>query len=570
VQSIRKLLTGFLVFVCSLAMAQPATDLYPPGYFRNPLNLPMSLSGNFGELRPNHFHMGLDLKTNGKENQPVFAAADGFISRIKIEPAGFGQAIYIDHPNGYTTVYAHLNHFIPAIEAYVKKQQYLQQSWDIMLTLTPDIFPVKKGDLIAYSGNTGGSQAPHLHFEVRKTDGDINVNPMLFSFPIPDETKPRILRLAIYDRNKSVYEQSPRLIPVKAKSPGNYVTSLPVITVSSPKISFAISAFDTHTGSSNMNGIYSADVYKDDVPVAGFVMNNISYEKTRYLNAHIDYRFKMGGGAYLQHLSQLPGYTNSIYTQNGNGIIDISDRLEHNVEIIVKDPYGNTSKLSYRIIYSGAPAATDKSEEKLFYPGMLDGLEADSCAFYIGENCLNDQVHIHYGKTTSHGPGDVSAANTIGSYLIPVQDSFLVQLLPDARFKPGDEERTVMQCVSGSKTFVEKVQWNMGWASARFRDFGTFKLIVDTVPPTIVPVGFANGSNLSKASHIVFNVKDNLGTFKHVRAELDGAWLRFSNDKGTSFIYRFDEKCLAGEHELLIYAEDEAGNSTQRKFSFVR
>src|SRR3954465_7903407 len=152
--------------------------------------------------------MGLDIKTNARENLPVYAAADGYISRIKIEPYGFGRAIYITHPNGFTTVYAHLNAFNPALEKWLKDQQYQKQSWKVFLELTPDLFPVKKGDFLANSGNTGGSQAPHLHFEVRRTDGDVNVNPFLFGFPITDNVPPQLQRLAIYDRTRSVYEQS--------------------------------------------------------------------------------------------------------------------------------------------------------------------------------------------------------------------------------------------------------------------------------------------------------------------------------------------------------------------------
>ena len=182
-----------------------STDPYPQGYFRNPLSIPMSLSGNFGELRPNHYHMGLDLKTNKVQNLSVFAAADGYISRIKIEPGGFGRAIYINHPNGYTSLYAHLNNFFPALEQYVKQKQYSAQSWNIYLEIPPDLFPVKKGNFIAYSGTTGGSQAPHVHFEIRKTDVDVNLNPLLFGFPIPDKTSPTLPRLAIYDRSKSLY-----------------------------------------------------------------------------------------------------------------------------------------------------------------------------------------------------------------------------------------------------------------------------------------------------------------------------------------------------------------------------
>src|SRR4051812_39094037 len=170
---------AFLYFLTSSLNAQP----YPQDYFRNPLNIPLQLVANFGEIRANHWHMGLDIRTQQKVNLPVYAAADGYVSRVSVEPGGFGQAIYINHPNGYTTVYGHLNSFFPALAAYVKEQQYAKESWAINLILTPDLFPVKKGMLIARSGSTGASEGPHVHFEIRDTKTENCLNPLLFNFP---------------------------------------------------------------------------------------------------------------------------------------------------------------------------------------------------------------------------------------------------------------------------------------------------------------------------------------------------------------------------------------------------
>ncbi|MHA4843362.1 M23 family metallopeptidase [Flavitalea antarctica] len=563
-----------LVFISRISFAQrPPTIDYPKGYFRSPLNIPISLSGNFGELRPNHYHMGLDLKTMARENLPVHAAADGYVSRIKIESAGFGRAIYINHPNGYTTLYAHLNNFNPQLESWLKEQQYKQESWSTLLELKPDQFPVKKGDFIAYSGNTGGSQAPHVHFEIRRTETDVNVNPMLFGFPIADNTRPSILRLGIYDRTKSVYEQSPKLVPVKATGGGNFVTTPGLVTVTSPMVSFALTTFDTQSGSSNLNGIYEGLLYVDGTAVIDFRMDNISYNDTRYLNAHIDYRLKSNGGAWLQHFSELPGYVNSIYKQfNGDGVLDLSDGAVHEIRIGVKDAYNNQSELKYKIQYKAGSIAAPAlpSNGKIFQPLMLDGFESEDCEFYIGEKCLYDEVNIRYAKAAAPLTGAVSDQHSIGASYIPLQEPILIRLKPNRVLNELEQSRTVMQWVSGARQNVMKVEWKDGWGSANFRDFGSFKLMVDTDPPVIVPVGFADGANLSKVSRIIFTVKDNLNKFKNVRPELDGKWLRFTNDKGRNFIYVFDEKCPPGSHELKIYAEDEAGNSTVRSFRFTR
>ena len=549
--------------------------IYPKGYFRNPLAIPIDLSGNFGELRPNHYHMGLDLKTRQRENQPVHAAAEGYVARIKIEPGGFGRALYINHPNGYTTLYAHLNDFNPQLEAWVKEQQYKQQSWRIFLEPPANLFPVKKGDFIAYSGNTGGSQAPHLHFEIRRTADDINLNPLLFGLPLTDNVPPRILRLGIYDRTKSIYEQSARIFPVKLAGGTRYVATPTLITVTSPQISFAIGAFDTHTGSTNLNGIFESILYVDDQAAVGFQMDNISYNDTRYLNAHIDYRTRAGGGPWLQQLFDLPGYINSIYknAKAQGGVIDLSDGEIHNIRIEVKDTYLNTSTLECRVQYkpgTTSAATSSSANNPMFYPLMLDGFEREDCEFYIGERCLYDSVHIRYNRSATTNPQAVSALHSIGASYIPLQEAFLVRIQPTRILTPAEQQKTVMLWTAGTKKDVQKVEWQSNWASARFRDFGTYQLVVDEEPPAIVPVGFTNGADLSKASRISFTIKDNNNKFKNVKPMLNGKWIRFTNDKGRTFIYRFDEHCPPGKHELTVYAEDEAGNATSKTFTFIR
>lgn len=543
---------------------------YPKGYFRNPLDIPINLAGNFGEMRPNHYHMGIDIKTNQQQNLPVHAAAEGYVSRIKIEPFGFGRAIYITHPNGYTTVYAHLNNFAPQLEAYVKQKQYEKESWRIQLDVPPGAFPVKKGDFIAYSGTTGGSQAPHLHFEIRRTRDDVNLNPLLFGLPVKDYVRPRIVRFGVYDRTRSIYEQTPKIAAVKAISASEYNTVPPTVKVNSPLVSFALTAYDSHTGSHNLNGIYKATLYVNDVETESFEMNNISYNDTRNINAHIDYRYKFLGGAYLQQLSELPGYINSIYTNgNGAGVIDISDGDVYEVLIVVTDPEGNISKLHTFVRYDRSLPVQPRAAGKKFYPLMLDGSENRNCEFYIGENCLYDSVHITYSNAASADDDAVSDIHTIGPRYVPLHDSMLVRIRPDLTFTPADRDRTVMQWQNGSRSAVQKVQWQHEWASARFRDMGNFQLLRDTVPPSI-SISFTDGADLSKASSIIFSVKDNLHEVSDVRPELDNKWLRFTNDKGRSFIYLFDEKCSRGAHSLRITVEDVAGNVTTRSFTFTR
>jgi murein DD-endopeptidase MepM/ murein hydrolase activator NlpD len=562
-----------IIFFCTGFKADAQTfpaKNYPQGYFRDPLDIPIILAGNFGELRPGHFHMGLDIKTMARVNLAVHAAADGYIARVKIEPAGFGRAIYINHPNGYTTLYAHLNDFNPALEAYVKKQQYKQESWRIFLDIPPNLFPVKKGDFIAYSGTTGGSQGPHLHFEIRRTFDDVNFNPMLFGLPLLDNTKPVLLKLALYDRTKSTYEQSPRLFALKPSASG-YISLPAAIASSSPKISFAIDAYDTHTGGSNKLGIYEAWIYDNEKLVTGFQVEKISYDDTRYINANIDYKTRAAGGPYLQHLSLLPGNFNSIYTKvKGDGVLDISDATIHSIKVVVKDAYGNTSQLLTSVQFKGPVVKSLPQEGKMFYPSMIGIYDSADCEFYISEKCLYDSAHIKYVRTLSAAPGSLSAVHSVGSKFIPLQQAFVMRIKPTQVIPANKLNHVVMHHIAGTDQDVEKVTWQNGWASAKFRDFGSFQLVLDEHPPVIVPIALKDGANLSKSSRIAFAVHDNMQSFKNFRAELDGKWLRFTNDKGRVFIYTFDEMCPPGQHILKVSVDDEAGNSGTATYHFTR
>jgi murein DD-endopeptidase MepM/ murein hydrolase activator NlpD len=618
----------------SLPLFVPVT--YPQGYFRNPLDFPMSLAANFGELRPNHYHMGLDIRTQHRENQSVDAAADGYVARVEIEPGGFGQAIYIRHPNGYTTVYGHLNQFFPALAAYVHQQQYRLQSWQVDLTLPPGLFPVRKGDFIAWSGSTGGSQGPHLHFEIRRTAGDINLNPLLFGLPVPDQTPPTLLRLAWYDRNEGIYEQSPHILPIRKAAPGpataaEWSVSPALIIVPTSRISFALSAFDTQSGSANPNGIYEADLYVDHLPVIGFQMNNISYDDTRNINAHIDYKTRETGGPFLQQLFFLSGYPfPSIYRvpatpygvdpaavrasgqdplaltsipTSSDGVIDLHDGLIHQISIVVKDTYGNTSTLTCQVQYrpgvaAGTPSpyidpnepmptSPNDTAGKTFYPGMIDGIELEQCAFYLGEKSLYDSVRLRISKIDFAGsgylslPGGISEIYRVGEPWIPLLEPVLIRMEPVKAFDvdslPGAGwmrivDKIVMVCTNGTQKDVQRPEWNKdsSLASARFHEFGNFQLVNDKTPPTITPLGPLNDANLAKATRIAFMAKDDLGAVRNFRAELDGHWLCFTNDKGLAYIYKFDEHCPRGPHVLKVSVEDVAGNRTTREYHFNR
>ncbi len=233
------------------------------------------------------------MRTNAKENLPVYAAAEGYIAHIGIRPQSFGRFIIINHPNGLSTLYAHLNDFFPELEKFVTDKQYEKETWAIELDFTKEQFPVSKGAFIAYSGNTGGSQGPHLHFEIFETKTGKRLNPLLFNFNISDNVPPAITRLAVYDRSRSVFDQKPVFYELKNTASGYIIPKIPVMKTGLSRLSFAIQAYDKMSSNGSPDGVFSAQLFFDDIPQVKFVLDSIDYEETAYINSQTDHMHRV-------------------------------------------------------------------------------------------------------------------------------------------------------------------------------------------------------------------------------------------------------------------------------------
>lgn len=548
--------------------AQP--ENYPQGAFRNPMGIPMQLVANFGELRPNHYHMGLDIRTMQRENLPVYAAADGYVRKIKIEKSGFGNALYIEHFNGYTTLYAHLNTFYPELAAYIKQQQYHTQKWEQEIEIDPELFPIKQGQFIALSGNTGGSQGPHLHFEIRDTETGNNLNPLLFGFGLPDRTPPSIYRMYYYDRRYSTYQTTPLPIPIKGGG-GSYSTLAGIVNLKSPTISFGISADDMITGMHGHVGIYKTELWIDDHLKSGFSLDDISYNETRYLNASIDYKTKMNNGGFIQHIGRLPGNKGNYFTGPTDGLINIIDSNIHRAKIVVKDVSGNTSAISFNFRYDAASAReiTFPTKGIAMPQGKENIFETEDCKVMFSPNALYDLIPFVHKSEPANDARALSALHHIADYKYPVHDSFTVQIKPTVAIPENKKDRIVMHLQSNKRVEVEKGVWIDGKVQAKFKYLGDFKLLLDTIAPSISLLGWVNGGSVKGKRAIAFVAKDNIEDVKTINAYLDGQWVLFGYNKGAYF-HTFDERTSAGRHELKVMATDEAGNTAERIFSFVR
>ncbi len=550
--------------------AQPADHLR--NYFRNPLGIPMDIQSNFGELRPDHWHMGLDIRTAQKENQPVYAAAEGYIASIGIRASSFGRFIIINHPNGLSTLYAHLNDFNPELEKYVTDQQYEKESWAVELSFTKNQFPVSKGQFIAFSGNTGGSQGPHLHFEIFDTKTEERLNPLLLGFPVQDYTAPSIIKLAMYDRTKSVYDQVPQFFSIKNTDSGYIIPKPLILKTGLKKISFAIQAYDKMSSKGSQDGIYSGKLFFDDEPQVEFILDSISYAETVYINSQIDFKFRSNGGAFLQHLSKLPGDNGNVYKEiAGSGVIDLADTNQHAIAIEVRDTYNNSAVLNFIIQHDDSLPVLPSSNAALphFVPDQTNLVKKAGFEMYLPESCVYDSVQLLYYRNNSSSAYAVSATHQVNDASIPLHQNVTVRIKPDKPV-PEDWRNKLVITRSSKGNTLRKAVWDGEWLTAKFNDFGAFQVLADVVPPQINELGKGDTVNLSPASRIVFTPTDNFGAIKNFRVELDSQWIRFTNDKIRNWIYIFDERCPYGIHHLKVTAEDLVGNSTTKEWWFKR
>ena len=561
-----KLLLQILIFGFSTLLVKAQEEI-PKDYFVNPLDGQLVLAGSFGELRSNHFHSGLDLKTKRRTGLPVYAAASGTITRIKISHYGYGKAIYVTHPNGYSTVYAHLQEFCPEIEAYVKEAQYKKEGFEIELFPKKGTLNITQGELLAYSGNTGSSGGPHLHFEIR--DGNSRpMNPFLFGLQAKDTRKPTINELRVYPLDETSYvnrDANPISVRLTQKADGTYQAEN---LNAYGNIGFAVGTIDQQDLANNKNGIYSITTKLNGEINFEVKMDKFSFAETRYLNRMIDYSLFKEKRKRVQKLFIERNNPLSIYTkQIDNGILSIEDSLSYQYSIDISDYSGNKIKINVPI------------------EGVKDTITSPKNTTETNDYVYNDQgYNFNEGKYDVYIP---KGALYDGAFLNLAVDGDLLTLHEDNL--PVHKNIIVSYDISDyreddrDKLYLGRLNYknDVYYTSTRIKDnklqigtriLGKYTVAKDTEPPSVKAINFSKGKWMSKYRYLSFEIDDEESGIKGYRATVNGKFILLEYDPKTKkLVHDFNDGVVTDtENNLKLIVTDNVGNSTTFETTFYR
>ncbi|MBK5214163.1 MAG: M23 family metallopeptidase [Flavobacteriaceae bacterium] len=539
----------------------------PSDYFSNPLDINMLLAGNFGELRANHFHSGLDIKTDQREGLPVYAPADGYVSRIQVQHYGYGKALYILHPNGYTTVYGHLRSYAGDIEKYVKDTQYKKETFEVELFPDKALLPVKKGDIIAYTGNTGGSGGPHLHFEFRDSS-QRPMNPLLFGIKIPDSKTPIVSAIFAYpageDAQVNQSQNRTKLRLIKQKG-GNYKTEN--ITAFG-KIGFGITTYDQQDGASNKNGTYKIGTRFNGTEKFEVLFNKFSFSESRYLNRYTDYNYYETNKSMVQKLFRESNNPLSIITkEDDNGYIAVQDSLNSIYTIEVDDYNGNRMLVSIPIEGKKLEILDSVKVEKTddyIYADHATSITKGKFSIYIPANSLYEDTYLDIKDE-----GDILKFH---EDVIPIHSNISITV-DVSNYNEADRDKLYIGRLNyKGLPYYNSTTLNGDKLTAKIRTFGSYTVASDTTAPTVKPVNFAEGKWISNQNFLQVKISDDLSGISSYRGTINGKFILMEYDyKKNVLTYNFNDNVnLDSENNFKLIVIDNVGNSATFEAKFFR
>ena len=551
----------FLLFLFLSINLNSQTN-FPKNYFSNPLDIDLILNGTFGELRSSHFHSGLDFKTQFKEGLNIYSAAEGYVSRISIKHGGFGKAIYIDHPNGYTTVYAHLKSFNDEIENYIKKLQYEKQTYQIEKYLKKDVIKIKRKQIIGKSGNTGSSSGPHLHFETRKTSNQKALNPKLFNFKIKDNRHPIINSVFIYKIDSLNNYEGPVKIKLKKINDSLYESN---IVEASGKVGFGISGFDRQDLAYNKNGIYYYTAFLNNNKSIEFKFDEFYFQESIKIKTLIDYEYFIKYKKRIIKLFKDKGNDLSVYSGNLSGFVDIVGK-ESEYLIEISDIAGNKTKVKIPILNSNKEIKL-KNDENLIESNKKIKNDLD-----YNFNFKNSKIQIPkntFLKDVKLNIKNFEDSIKIENPYVPLFKNIKIDFLNNKNLK-GDY--LAYKNFDGVESFASSKLDNKNYFNLKTKSLGTYFIKTDSINPIIKLNNFNNGDWISKKELIKFTILDKETGIKSYQVKINDKWILFEYEyKKNELFYRFDSYFKNNrENKIEITVEDMVGNKTEKIFTFYR
>jgi hypothetical protein len=546
----------FFLFVCTLPLfnfGQVEAQWVPP------LDIPIQLSGTFGEFRSNHFHAGLDIRTQGRQGLKVKSVQNGWVNRIRVSTTGYGKALYIQHYDGTTSVYAHLKKFAPKIEAYVKERQYQKESFKIHLFPKSEVLKIEAGELVGFSGNTGGSYGPHLHFEIRNSSNQNPINPMEYPLEINDSQRPQIQNLYIYN---GFHPDSKKKEFLLVKKNDSVYTTAGIHH--SGKISVGLRLFDRQDLSYSKNGIYKAKVRLNGIPQFEMKMDEISFNDSKYINLLIDYKEYAQKKRRIQRfISHSEQKTTFLEGEKTNGEMEISSGKSYQIMIEVSDYVGNTSYVEAYIACTDPPLkfieklnSIDPSKDYLF--------NFDDKSVYFPQNSFFDAIRLKVENAENE--------LIVGENHYPLQKPFEIQFqIPDQDSLKNSQSFIAKLNSKGKPYFFSNQKKENSWIG-KSETLGRFTLSRDSIAPKIKALNFKNKQWLSSFKYLKVKLTDDYSGIKSYRGEINGKWICFEYEpKNNTLIYDFNDLSFKESlHQLTIEAEDRVGNVSKLEMEFYR
>ena len=535
--------------------------LAPNRNFRLPLDILPVISGTFGELRSDHFHSGLDFSTQNKENVNVFCIDNGYVSRIKISATGYGKVIYVTHANGWVTVYAHLNEFNVVVEDYVRRKQYEQKTYEIELFPNPALFHVKKGDIIGYSGNTGASSGPHLHFEFRNARTELPINPFYFgTYPV-DKLSPDIEKIYFYTTSAEGINKT--AVDIQKVGNGFKPKTNDTLTVSG-KTFFGIAASD-NINNGGTCGIYALKILVDSTLVFNLHFDSLSFNDGRYINTLIDYPEYVTRGKRIIQTYVAPGnrLNNNVDALN-NGLWQITDTCVHMVKFWVYDFQGNLSSVEKTVKWKPEISKQNESNKTvlpLFRYGLKNHFEAENITVDLPPDALYDSIYFDC-QTLAASKQTYSKIFKIHNNLTPIHSFATLKIKPDTTLPLAMREKLTLAEVSGKNFVYTRSEWAGEYLSAKIRRFGNYAIVADTIAPEIAYLGMGGSKKIDTDGQIKFKITDDFSGIATYQLTINGQWVLAAYDaKSDMLIYKTDPlQFKKGSNDIEVRVTDKLNN----------